>query len=273
MFGGNSNWRGPIWMPVNALIIRALLQYYAFYGDAFTVECPTGSGRQMTLYEVAARDRTSPCLRSSFATRTGIGPSMAGCRPSRTTRTGATRSCSTSTSTATTGPASAPAIRPAGPGSSRGHAPLRAPHPDAARAGSRAPRMTARRPSRREMGTPRYPSLYEINTRVWLTDHARSLGRPATLDDVTDAELDDLAAMGFDWVWLLSVWHTGAPAEPSRAPIPGGGGSSRRRSRTCGSRTSRARASRSRATRSIPTWAATRRSPGCASACARAGFG
>ena len=53
MFGGNSNWRGPIWMPVNALIIRALLQYYAFYGDAFTVECPTGSGRQMTLYEVA----------------------------------------------------------------------------------------------------------------------------------------------------------------------------------------------------------------------------
>ena len=53
MFGGNSNWRGPIWMPVNALIIRALLQYYSFYGDAFTIECPTGSGRQMTLYEVA----------------------------------------------------------------------------------------------------------------------------------------------------------------------------------------------------------------------------
>jgi hypothetical protein len=53
MFGGNSNWRGPIWMPVNALIIRALLQYYLFYGDSFTVECPTGSGRQMTLYQVA----------------------------------------------------------------------------------------------------------------------------------------------------------------------------------------------------------------------------
>jgi hypothetical protein len=53
MFGGNSNWRGPIWMPVNALIIRALLQYYTFYGDDFTVECPTGSGRQMTLYQVA----------------------------------------------------------------------------------------------------------------------------------------------------------------------------------------------------------------------------
>jgi hypothetical protein len=53
MFGGNSNWRGPIWIPVNALIIRALLQYYAFYGDRFTIECPTGSGRQINLYQVA----------------------------------------------------------------------------------------------------------------------------------------------------------------------------------------------------------------------------
>ena len=53
MFGGNSNWRGPIWMPVNALIIRALLQYYSYYGNDFTVECPTGSGRQMNLYQVA----------------------------------------------------------------------------------------------------------------------------------------------------------------------------------------------------------------------------
>jgi len=53
MFGGNSNWRGPIWMPVNGLIVRALLQYYAYYGDSFTIECPTGSGRYMTLYQVA----------------------------------------------------------------------------------------------------------------------------------------------------------------------------------------------------------------------------
>jgi hypothetical protein len=53
MFGGNSNWRGPIWMPVNALIIRALLNYYAYYGNDFTVECPTGSGRLMNLYQVA----------------------------------------------------------------------------------------------------------------------------------------------------------------------------------------------------------------------------
>src|SRR5207245_1700219 len=53
MFGGNSNWRGPIWMPVNGLIIRALGHYYAYYGDNFTVECPTGSGRRLNLYQVA----------------------------------------------------------------------------------------------------------------------------------------------------------------------------------------------------------------------------
>ena len=53
MFGGNSNWRGPIWMPVNLLIIRALLNFYLYYGDNFKIECPTGSGRMMNLFEVA----------------------------------------------------------------------------------------------------------------------------------------------------------------------------------------------------------------------------
>jgi hypothetical protein len=53
LFGGNSNWRGPVWMPVNVLVIRALMRYYAYYGDAFTIECPTGSGRQMNLGQVA----------------------------------------------------------------------------------------------------------------------------------------------------------------------------------------------------------------------------
>ncbi len=53
MFGGNSNWRGPVWMPVNTLIVRALLNLYAFYGDEFKVQCPTGSGNYMTLFEVA----------------------------------------------------------------------------------------------------------------------------------------------------------------------------------------------------------------------------
>jgi hypothetical protein len=53
MFGGNSNWRGPVWFPMNAVIIRALSQLYLHYGDGFTVECPTGSGHQMNLKEVA----------------------------------------------------------------------------------------------------------------------------------------------------------------------------------------------------------------------------
>jgi hypothetical protein len=76
MFGGNSNWRGPIWMPVNGLIIRALLQYYAYYGDQFTVECPTGSGRQMTLYQISeeiARRLSSIFLRTSEGRRPVYG--------------------------------------------------------------------------------------------------------------------------------------------------------------------------------------------------------
>jgi glycosidase len=63
------------------------------------------------------------------------------------------------------------------------------------------------------MKTPRYPSLYQINTRVWLTELSPALGRGATLDDISDRELDRLAAMGFDWIWLLSVWSTGPAAQ------------------------------------------------------------
>jgi hypothetical protein len=63
------------------------------------------------------------------------------------------------------------------------------------------------------MRTPRYPSLYQINTRVWLTDLSTILGRNATLDDIPDAELDRLAHVGFDWIWLLSVWQTGPAAQ------------------------------------------------------------
>jgi hypothetical protein len=76
MFGGNSNWRGPIWMPVNGLIIRALLQYFSYFGEAFTVECPTGSGRRMNLYEVAeelARRGASIFLRDKHGRRPVYG--------------------------------------------------------------------------------------------------------------------------------------------------------------------------------------------------------
>src|ERR1043165_2806955 len=63
------------------------------------------------------------------------------------------------------------------------------------------------------MNSPRYPMLYQLNTRVRLTELSEKLGRAATLDDFTDAELDEIAAQGFDWVWLLSVWQTGTVAQ------------------------------------------------------------
>ncbi|MBE2212447.1 MAG: glucosidase [Opitutaceae bacterium] len=76
MFGGNSNWRGPIWMPVNALIVRALIKLYQYYGDGFTVECPTGSGRQMHLGQVAAeisRRLAALFLRGADGRRPALG--------------------------------------------------------------------------------------------------------------------------------------------------------------------------------------------------------
>ena len=71
------------------------------------------------------------------------------------------------------------------------------------------------------MSDPRYPALYQVNTRVWLTDLSRALGRRATLDDVPDAELDRLAGQGFDWVWFLSVWQTGPAAQAISRANPG----------------------------------------------------
>jgi hypothetical protein len=59
------------------------------------------------------------------------------------------------------------------------------------------------------MRSPRYPLLYQINTRVWLTTWSRTLGRAATLDDIPETELDRLETLGVDWIWLLSVWQTG----------------------------------------------------------------
>jgi hypothetical protein len=76
MFGGNSNWRGPVWMPVNVLLIRALFNLYQFYGNDFKVECPTGSGKYMTLFEVAqelSRRLTSIFLRNASGRRPVYG--------------------------------------------------------------------------------------------------------------------------------------------------------------------------------------------------------
>jgi hypothetical protein len=76
MFGGNSNWRGPVWMPVNGLLIRGLLNLYQFYGDDFKVECPTGSGKYLTLFGVAkelARRLSSIFLRDASGKRPVYG--------------------------------------------------------------------------------------------------------------------------------------------------------------------------------------------------------
>ena len=70
------------------------------------------------------------------------------------------------------------------------------------------------------MRDPSFPSLYQVNTRVWLTGLSHGLGRPATLDDVPDTELDRIAAMGFDWVWLLSAWQTGPTSRQVSRTIP-----------------------------------------------------
>jgi hypothetical protein len=77
MFGGNSNWRGPVWIPVNVLIIRALLQYYLYYGDDFRIECPTGSGRLMNLFEVS-RELAARLARIFLRDGTGRRPVFGG---------------------------------------------------------------------------------------------------------------------------------------------------------------------------------------------------
>jgi hypothetical protein len=65
-----------------------------------------------------------------------------------------------------------------------------------------------------------YPSLYQINTRVWLTELSRELGRPATLDDIPNGELDRLRDQGFDWIWFLSVWQTGLAGQQTSRSNP-----------------------------------------------------
>src|SRR6185312_2406816 len=77
MFGGNSNWRGPVWMPVNVLLIRALLSYYLYYGDNFKVECPTGSGNMMNLFDVG-KEISNRLVRIFLRDKSGRRPVFGG---------------------------------------------------------------------------------------------------------------------------------------------------------------------------------------------------
>jgi hypothetical protein len=83
MFGGNSNWRGPVWMPVNVLLIRGLLQYYLYHGDNFKIECPTGSGKWMNLFEVA-RDLADRLTRIFLRDESGRRPVYGGAQKFQT---------------------------------------------------------------------------------------------------------------------------------------------------------------------------------------------
>jgi hypothetical protein len=71
------------------------------------------------------------------------------------------------------------------------------------------------------MNRPKYPSLYQINSRVWLTELSETLGRRATLDDIPDQALDQFVESGFDWIWFLSVWSTGEAAKNISRKNPG----------------------------------------------------
>jgi len=77
LFGGNSNWRGPIWFPVNFLLLEALERYHHFYGDSLQVECPTGSGRKMNLAEVA-RELGGRLVRLFLPDEQGVRPCHGG---------------------------------------------------------------------------------------------------------------------------------------------------------------------------------------------------
>ena len=116
MFGGNSNWRGPVWMPVNAMIIRALLQYYLYYGDNFQIECSTGSGKMMNLFEVS-KEIADRLTRIFLLDERGRRPVYGGTEKFQSDPHWRDHILSTNTSTGTTAQGSARAIRRAGRGS------------------------------------------------------------------------------------------------------------------------------------------------------------
>ena len=151
MFGGNSNWRGPVWFPVNYLVLRGLLHLYAYYGDEFTVECPTGSGNECTLFEVA--DELGRRLTSIFVPdEDGRRPVYGGTETSRPTRSGKDL-LFYEYFHGDNGAGWAPATRPGGPGSWP--------------ASSRPAATSARGPAgRRGAGEPRVPAAENLRTAV-----------------------------------------------------------------------------------------------------------
>ena len=112
-FGGNSNWRGPVWFPMNFLLVEALQKFHYQAGDDFKVECPTGSGRMLTLWEVSMElsHRLVDIFTAGADGRRAVYGTSESFKP---TRTGATTFCFSNTSMATPEPVWAPATKPAG---------------------------------------------------------------------------------------------------------------------------------------------------------------
>ena len=224
MFGGNSNWRGPIWVPVNALIIRALMNFYIYYGDNFKIECPTGSGRMMNLIEVA-QEIVERLARIFLRDSSGRRPVYGGTKKFQEDPHWRDHLLFYEYFHGDNGAGLGASHQTGWTGLVGGLMRiLGATDPKELLKGGK--RSSLERPRARDSSEeresvkvwPGHPLLYQINTRVWLTEFSRTLGRPATLDDIPDAELDRLVQMGFDWVWFLSVWQTGpAGQQVSRA--------------------------------------------------------
>jgi hypothetical protein len=207
MFGGNSNWRGPIWFPVNALLIRALLSFHLYYGDNFKIECPTGSSKLMNLFEVA-HEIANRLTGIFLCHESGRRPVFGGAEKFQTDSHWRDNLLFYEYFHGDNG---------AGIGAS--HQTGRAAYRDfrQARCGNLSERRKGSGPPSRKgeaLGggrtMPRYPSLFQINTRVWLNRPSRKAGKRVMLADLDDTIFDGFAEQGFNWIWLLGVWQTGA---------------------------------------------------------------
>ena len=198
MFGGNSNWRGPVWMPVNVMIIRALLNFYLYYGDNFKIECPTGSGKLMNLFEVAKEisDRLSSIF---MRDENGRRPVYGGTEKFQTDPNwrdhilfyeyfhgdnGA--GLGASHQTGWTGVV-AKLIQLFGKLDAK----------QLLEGGKQSAFNQNGDNTKKQNEESPYPSLYQINTRVWSRILSNKIGRPATLDDIPDNELDQFSRNGF----------------------------------------------------------------------------
>ena len=220
MFGGNSNWRGPVWFPINVMLIRALLNLYVYYGDEFTVECPTGSGRQLNLYEVAreisdrltgtflrGRRRPPPGARRSadLAERPALARPAAVLRvlPRRQRRRHRRQPPDRLDRQRGAAAPAVPRRQLERMAQWRGSRPAAKRKPAATAAASRGRRATT---GHAMTGWPDQPVIYEVNTAVWLAELSRAAAG-ASRWPTWPSDWDAVTPAGVDAVWLMGVWE------------------------------------------------------------------